>query len=158
MQIRALTRQDRPWVLELLEERWGGASMVGHGEVFFPAEHRGFVAEDAGRRQGIATYRVDGGSCELTLIDALEPGGGVGSALLDAVTGAARDAGCRRLWLVTTNDNLHALGWYERRGFSVVGVREGAIDEARTRKPTIPLVNEENGLPVRDEIEMARLL
>jgi ribosomal protein S18 acetylase RimI-like enzyme len=156
--IRALFPEDRGWVLELLEERWGGDSMVGHGDVFFPADHRGFVAEDAGHLLGIVTYRVDGEACELTLIDVLEPGKGGGSALLDAVAAAAREAGCRRLWLVTTNDNLHALGWYSRRGFRVAAVREGAMDDARARKPTIPLVNRENGLPISDEIEMTRLL
>ena len=81
-------------------------------------------------------------------------GRGYGSRLLDAVSRVAREAGCSRLWLITTNDNDRAIGFYLAHGFEVVEVREGAIDASRKLKPSIPLVNE-LGVPIRDEIEMA---
>jgi len=63
------------------------------------------------------------------------------------------------VWLVTTNDNADALAWYERRGFRVVDVRVGAVDRAReTLKPSIPKHNQENGLPISDEIELSLAL
>jgi GNAT superfamily N-acetyltransferase len=127
--------------------------MVGHGELFFPAEHEGFIAGDWA---GLLTYRIDGASCEVTLIGSDPQGSGAGSAMLAAVEDAARDAGCDRLWLVSTNDNLHALAWYRRKGFEVVAVRAGAVDRAReSLKPSIPTHNLENGLPISDEIEMS---
>jgi GNAT superfamily N-acetyltransferase len=127
--------------------------MAGHEELFFPAEHEGFVAGDW---LGLLTYRIDGGNCEVTLIGSDPQGHGAGSALLAAVTDVARAAGCGRLWLVTTNDNLHALAWYRRKGFEVVAVRAGAIDRSReTLKPSIPTHNPDNGLPISDEIEMS---
>jgi GNAT superfamily N-acetyltransferase len=67
------------------------------------------VAAQGGRRLGLATYRLDGLSCEVVSLDAVEPRQGVGTALLRSIEGAARAAGCNRLWLVTTNDNLDAL-------------------------------------------------
>ena len=92
--------------------------------------------------RGCVTYRIDGDGCEITLIEADPTGRGTGSTLLAAVVAAARAAGCARVWLVTTNDNLGAIAWYERRGFAVAAVREGAVDEARaTLKPTIPTHN-----------------
>jgi ribosomal protein S18 acetylase RimI-like enzyme len=63
---------------------------------------------------------VEGDSCELVTIDSLDEGSGVGTALVEAVAKAARAAGCCRLWLITTNDNLRALRFYQRRGFELV--------------------------------------
>ena len=152
MNVRPLTEDDRPWLRQRLLDGWGDESMAGHGELFFPAEHDGFVAGD---RAGVATYRVVDDACEVTFIESFEPGRGVGSALLDAVAAEARAFGCSRIWLVTTNDNTHARGWYEARGFVMSEVRPGAIDEVRrTLKPTIPERGLE-GAPITDEIELS---
>ncbi len=84
-------------------------------------------------------------------------GDGVGSLLIESVEDVAREAGCTRLWLITTNDNDRALGFYRANGFDVVAVHEGAVDASRKLKPSIPLVNEA-GVPIQDEIEMERRL
>jgi DNA-3-methyladenine glycosylase I len=55
--------------------------------------------------------------------------------------------------LSTTNDNLHSLGFYQRRGFELLSIRRGAVTESRKRKPGIPLLGE-NEIPLRDEIEL----
>lgn len=152
MNVRPLDDDDRAWLRGVLEDGWGGQTMVGAGRPFRPAEHDGFVAGD---RAGVVTYRIADGACEVTMIESFPPGNGAGTALMDAVVVAARAAGADRVWLVTTNDNLRAQAFYGRRGFRVVAVREGAIDDARRRfKPTIPLHNEGTGLPIRDEIEL----
>ena len=65
----------------------------------------------------------------------------------------AKKAGCSRIWLITTNDNLHALGFYQRRGFVIKAVHPNALDRSRELKPSIPLISE-NGIPLRDEIEL----
>ena len=83
---------------------------------------------------------------------------GVGSALLGAVEELARRCGCKRLWLVTTNDNTHALAFYQRRGFVLAALHRDAVTEARrVLKPTIPLVGE-GDLPIRDELELEKRL
>ncbi len=127
--------------------------MAGHGELVTPAEHDGFGAGDW---RGLGTCRIGGEACEVTLREADPRGHGTGTLLLDAVCVSAREAGCSRVWLVTTNDNIDALAWYERRGFRVVEVRAGAVDRSReTLKPSIPTRNPENGLPITDEIELS---
>ena len=126
--------------------------MAAKGELFYPAEHDGFIAGDW---DGLITYRVGDGRCEVTLLEALREGEGIGSALLDATIAAARAVGCADLWLITTNDILHALDWYARKGFTVAEVRPGAVDRSRqTLKPSIPTHNPDNGLPISDEIEL----
>jgi hypothetical protein len=65
----------------------------------------------------------------------------------------ARRRGCQRLWLVTTNDNLRALGFYQRRGFHPRALRAGAVAQARRLKPAIP-EHSPDGIPIRDELEL----
>ena len=130
--------------------------MGANGELFYPAEHNGFIAGDW---EGLITYRLGDGRCEVTLVMALRDGEGIGSALLDATAARARADDCTDLWLISTNDNLHALEWYRRKGFTVTAVREGAVDRSReTLKPSIPTHNPDNGLPISDEIELSLAL
>ncbi len=131
--------------------------MVGHGVVYRPHLLAGLLATDAREPVGLLTYTISGGSCEIVTIDAMPEGQGVGSLLIEAVVDAARSASCARLWLITTNDNERALGFYRTHGFEVVAVHEGAVVASRKLKPSIPLVNEA-GVPIQDEIEMERRL
>jgi len=82
---------------------------------------------------------------------------GVGTALLDDVKATAKSAGCRRLWLVTTNDNLAAMRFYEKRGFHFAAIHPNAIEVSRKVKPEIPILGLD-GIPIRDEIELEILL
>jgi GNAT superfamily N-acetyltransferase len=113
----------------------------------------GMLAEIDGERLGLATYRVERDEVEVVTMDALIEGRGIGAALLEAVAEFAGTGGCRRLWLVTTNDNLDALRFYQRRGLSLVAVHRGAVDQARVIKPQIPEVGA-LGIAVHDEIEL----
>jgi GNAT superfamily N-acetyltransferase len=109
-----------------------------------------------GDLHGVLTYIVDGAACEILTLHAEPRGQGTGSALLEAVERIAREAGCTRLWLITTNDNLDALRFYQRRGFRLAHVHVGAVDDARSRlKPEIPEVGD-HGIPLRDELELVR--
>ncbi|WP_442967500.1 GNAT family N-acetyltransferase [Rhizobium sp. BR 362] len=91
-------------------------------------------------------------------LDAVQPGQGVGTALIDALTDRLRRQGVSALWVMTTNDNLAALRFYQRRGFELRRLRPGAVDAARLLKPSIPKIAE-NGIPIRDELDLClRLL
>jgi ribosomal protein S18 acetylase RimI-like enzyme len=135
-----------------LDEHFGGALQARRGELIDVLALQGFVAEPYGAPAGILTYRIDEDECELAFMAAFERRGGVGTALVDALCEAA--AGCRRIWVVTTNDNVDGLRFYQRRGFRLVELRPGAVDEARrTLKPHIGVVGE-HGIPIRDELEL----
>jgi GNAT superfamily N-acetyltransferase len=142
-------------VRAFIRERWGDEIVVGHGVVFRPHQLPGLIATDTGKIVGLLTYTIDRDSCEIVTIDAMVERRGVGSLLIAALEDVAREAGCTRLWLITTNDNERALDFYRAHGFEVVAVHEGAVARSRERKPSIPLVNEA-GMPIQDEIEMER--
>ena len=147
--VRELQPDDRAWLAALWRERWGGETVVTRGRVHRVGELPGFVAEIGGERVGAATHRIGGDDCEMVTLDAVRLRMGVGTTLLAAVQAAA---GGRRLWLITTNDNLDALRFYQRRGFVLAAVHPNAIEAGRLLKPQIPLVGN-YGIPIRDEIE-----
>ena len=153
MQLRPLAEGDRDWVERLIVERWGEPIVVGRGGVWHPAELPGFAAFEGDECVGLVTYEIDADACEVVTIDALQEGRGIGTALLQAVVSAAREAGCARVQLLTTNNNLRALAFYQKRGFRLVRVVPGAIDEERKRKPSIPEADAA-GLPIRDELHL----
>jgi ribosomal protein S18 acetylase RimI-like enzyme len=149
--VRSVRNDEREWLGELIRERWGADVVVGHGVVHRPAGLAGLVAEEDGKRIGLITYHVDRDACEIVTIDALEEGRGVGTALVDAVTAL----GHARVWLITTNDNVRAQRFYERRGFRLVARHEGAVGRSRKLKPEIPELADD-GTPIRDELEYER--
>ena len=145
---------DRRWAAGLLEENMGGSRVARLGEVIDPVELPGLVAERDGERLGLLTYIVDGDQFEVLSLHCRVENVGAGSALLAAVAELARGRGCRRLWLLTTNDNLHALGFYQRRGLRLCALHAGALDRDRALKPEIPQVNPDNRIPMRDLLEL----
>ncbi len=151
--IREVTPADGDRVARLARERWGSDVVVAHGVAYDPAALPGFAALRGDKWMGLVTYHIADDECEIVTIDSLVPGQGVGTALVEAVKGAAVDAGCKRLWLITTNDNLHGLRFYQKRGFVLVAIHRDAIARSRQLKPEIPLIGA-NGIPIRDEIEL----
>ena len=153
--LRKLTPEDAPWVKAFWIEHWGSDRMVVHGQAYTSAGLPGFVMEANGQVVGLATYRIEQDACELMSLDSLIEGQGIGAQLLQAVTEAARQAGLRRLYLSTTNDNLRALRFYQKRGYRLCALRPGAVMETRKLKPAIPLIGLE-GIPIRDELELEK--
>jgi N-acetylglutamate synthase-like GNAT family acetyltransferase len=157
VEVKAAGREDGEWLAEVWRESWGDEIVVSRGRVFRLRELPTLVAWVGGQRVGAATYRVEGDAAELTSLNAMVAGQGVGSALLRAVERVVRAAGVRRLWLITTNDNVDALRFYQRRGFRLVRLHAGAVDGARRLKPAIPAIGE-YGIPIRDELELEKAL
>ena len=98
------------------------------------------------------------GSGDFTNVQEAVDAAAVGKAkaeLLQAVESAARAAGCTSLWAITTNDNLDALRFFQRRGFEVKNFRIGGMAKIRLLKPSIPQTGC-YGIAVRDEIELEK--
>jgi len=152
--VRPLTERDRAWALQVEAESWSTPVVARLGELVDPTQLPGFIALLDGQRVGLASCAVRGEECELVTIRSLREGRGVGQALLDAVRGAAIEAGCSRLWLITTNDNLRALELYQRWGMEIVAFHRHAVTEARRHlKPSIPERGAQ-GIPIAHELEL----
>jgi ribosomal protein S18 acetylase RimI-like enzyme len=158
VRVRDAADADREEVEAFLDER-GAARVARLGELVDARMHPALVAEDeSGRLLGVLTYVVADDRCEVLTVHAADRGRGVGTALLERVERIAAEAGCRRLWLITTNDNVDALRFYQRRGFRLTRLHPGAVDRSRASlKPEIPAVGE-HGIPIRDELELEKEL
>jgi GNAT superfamily N-acetyltransferase len=131
------------WGLQVLHVNTAGESRaVVDALEYAPEGRRGFFCGDCRARYGHSG----------TTADYANAGRGVATALLREVERVARGAGCRRLWLITTNDNLTAIEFYRRRGWRQVAIHRGAVVEARRLKPEIPELGA-NGLPKIDGID-----
>lgn len=151
--MREIQASDRVWLTQFASERWGVPFVISRGVRYEIPQLPGFIAEDQGKHAGVVTYHSEGQACEVVSIDSLRPDQGIGTRLLDAVKNTALQAGWTRLWLITTNDNLNALRFYQKRGFVLVAVHRNALEHSRKLKPQIPLVGA-HGIPLRDEIEL----
>jgi len=152
--IRDVSGMDEDRFRAFLIDRWHADFVVAHDEPMRPAELPGFVAVERDAIVGHAAIRIEGDACELVAIAASPSRQGAGSALLERVVTAAREAGCSRVWLTTTNDNLDALRFYQRRGFRLAALRPGAVVEARRRwKPDLPPTGSYD-IPMRDELDL----
>jgi ADP-ribose pyrophosphatase len=153
--ITSLTSSDLPWARSFLQERWG-LPVITRGKAYDPTAYPGFIAKDrGGLPQGLVTYRIEAGECEILSLDSLSGGYGIG--LVKTVKLAALEAGCWRLWLITTNDNLSAMRFYQKVGFQMAAVHRNALAVSRQLKPSLPLIGED-GLPLRDEVEFEMIL
>jgi GNAT superfamily N-acetyltransferase len=144
---------DPAWLDGFIAERWGPPGVVSRGRLWRGADLSAVRAVHDEDVVGAATWRVEGDVWQIVTIDSLVAGYGIGTRLVDAVVELARRGGVKRMWLVTTNDNLDALRFYQRRGFRISAIHPGAIDESRAIKPSIPATGN-YGIPIRDEIEL----
>src|SRR6266487_4012682 len=155
--IQPLNIADREWVAQFIFEHWGSNKVISRGVVYYPQNLPGFVALDDGEQVGLVTYNIVDESCEIVTINSTHPSSGVGTALIEAVRDIAQKSGCKRLWLITTNDNMNALRFYQRRGFVLVAVHRNALEVSRKLKPEISMIGND-GIPLRDEIELEMML
>ncbi|MEF3302977.1 GNAT family N-acetyltransferase [Paenibacillus sp. GYB003] len=147
----------RPEVVAKIEQEWGSPVLVSRGRVHRADRLDGFVCRRENELVGLVTYDIRLGHCEIVSLDSWLERQGVGGALVEAVVREARRQGCRRVWLITTNDNTAAMRFYQKRGFRMCALHTGAVAAARKLKPQIPLVGYD-GIPIDHEIEFEIVL
>jgi GNAT superfamily N-acetyltransferase len=157
LRVRLRDESDRDTVEAFLAER-NALHVARLGRLEAALDHPAFVAEDEGALAGVLTYIVEDEACEILTLHAAERFAGAGSALIEGVERLAAEAGCARVWVITTNDNVDALRFYQRRGFRLVALHPGAVDEGRAHlKPEIPRIGD-HGIDLRDELELQKVL
>lgn len=155
--ILPLERGDEEWVRAVTRREWGDEFIVVHSTLFYPHQLPGIKAVCEGEIVGLGTYKITNKSCEIITLNSFRPGSGIGSALLQAIEKRAKEETCFSCTLVTTNDNLYALGFYQKRGYVLAELRAAAVETSRKTKPSIPLIGE-HGIPIRDEIVLKKTI
>jgi GNAT superfamily N-acetyltransferase len=152
MQIEEISKDKR--VDKFFLEQWGTEFIVSGDEKLFGHDLDVFAVFDGEEIIGLLSYHLKNLKCEIVSLNSLRHGEGIGSALLEKMIEKAKTIeGLKRLWLMTTNDNLEAQEFYNKRGFIITAIYEGAIQKSRDMGENIPLIGK-NGIPIRDEVEM----
>jgi GNAT superfamily N-acetyltransferase len=154
MNIVELTGKHKEETERIAAGTWGSIQVAAHHELFDLRELPCFIAvSDKQEVLGYCYYRVFENECEIMAIESVTPNNGVGSALIKAVMAKAESENCNRVYVNTSNDNTHALRFYQRRGFTMCAVKWNEYDYLRKLKPTIPLRGDD-GIPLLHEIEL----
>ena len=155
--ITPVTKDDSVWIKNFMTCNWGGEPLVIRSKKFFPSELPGLLVRDGENILGFLFYIIENAECEIIVFEIFEKFHGIGTAVLNELIQLAKAHRCQRIFLMTTNDNLDALRFYQRRGFHICRIHIDSITQSRKLKPTIGLVGDYN-IPLRDEIDLEMIL
>ena len=143
---------NRNLVNAFIKQHWYTTTMIIRGKEIDMTKTEGFYFSDGKNIVGLITYIVCGNIMEILSLDSLQENQGIGSKLVQTVIHEAKDRKLQKIVLITTNDNINAIRFYQKRGFDMVHLFHNAMDVSRKLKPEIPLIGE-NSIPLRHEIE-----
>ena len=153
--IEKITEKTRELANKFFIENWYSTDMSVRGEIIDGTKLDGFILLDDNKVIGLGTYKYYGDICEIVSLDSKRENIGIGTSILRLIEQVAVENHCKRMRLITTNDNLRALQFYQKRGYSLTKIYKDAMDEVRKVKPDVPLIGE-NGIPLRDELELEK--
>lgn len=151
--IQKITPEMKEVIQDFMCENWGSSMMVSRGRVHHLEELPGFVALENDRIVGILTYEVIKNMYEIVSLNSFEERKGIGTKLVDCALQVAKENECKKVWLITTNDNMNALCFYQKRKFSMTNLYVGAVEEARKIKKEIPFIGYDN-IAISHEIQL----
>ena len=155
--IRPKQDSDTDAINALMLETWHTIEIISRGNLHPVAALPGFVAEADSKLVGLIGYEITREQCEIVILQSMIENQGIGTQLMQAVIKAAKQHNFTRVWLITTNDNLHSMHFYQKLGFSFSALYRNAMEVSRKMKPQIPLTGRD-GIPLRDEIEFELLI
>ncbi len=157
IEIRPLRDNDSEWISRVIIDNWHSNKVVAHGRVFYVDKLPGFLAILNDTKLGLLTFNIENNECEIITLNNFKENIGIGSALLTEIEKYAVSKQCDLLWVITTNDNINALRFYQKRGFKIRKIFPSAIENSRRLKPEIPQIGL-NNIEIRDEIELEKYL
>ncbi len=155
--LRQKNDSDQIWIEEILKRFWASTNIVSRGRVHDASLLPSLIAEFDAVRVGLLTYNIENDECEIVSLNSLTERKGIGTALLKKLEKITRQLDCKRIWLITANDNSHAIDFYKKREFELIKIHQDAVTDSRKLKPEIPLFSEE-GIPIQDEYEFEKIL
>jgi ribosomal protein S18 acetylase RimI-like enzyme len=153
--VREATDADRPAVRELFRRDFGRTKVVAFGEVMDLDEMPSLVASYYQDPSGALAYRLLGDALHIVALatDPMWQRSGVGGHLIAEAELFARRLSLSKVIVSSTNDNLPALYFYQRRGYRLVHIAPNiVVASTHEEQPGFA------GIPVRDEIRLEKRL
>jgi ribosomal protein S18 acetylase RimI-like enzyme len=153
--VREATDADRAAARSLFDRDFGRTRIVAFGEVVDIDQMPALVAVMHQEPSGALAYRLLGDALHIVALatDPMWQRSGVGGHLVAEAELLARRLNLTRLVVSTSNDNLPALYFYQRRGYRLTGLVPDSVI-AHTREAVAGFA----GIPVRDEIRLEKKL
>ena len=151
--IRKIQNEDKTWIEKYIEEQWASTTLITRRKKYYAHLLDGFIAIQNGKRIGLITLCIENSDCQIITLNTIVENIGIGTELLKMATEFAQKNKCKRIWLITTNDNTPALRFYQTRGFRLKELYCNEIEYSRQLKPEMPLYGIDS-IPIRDEIEL----
>lgn len=154
VRVRPAEPRDRRAVTDLFQRDFGRARLVLFGEELRLDVAPALLAEMEGEVAGAVAYRAAGERLQILALatDPMWQRSGVGAHLVAEAEELARREGLREVLVATTNDNLPALYFYQRRGYRMQEVLVAALARHYGDRPVVGFA----GIPVRDEIHLVK--
>lgn len=148
---RPVTKNDQRWINKIISDSWGSTIIVST-QKFDVSKLPAVIVEDNGLTVGVSIYNIKDNRLEIVAIKTTKSGKGYGKALMDECKKIAKEKELKSVFLITTTDNLNAIGFYQKQGLRMVKIYPNEMENVRKIKPDIPLIGE-NGIPLKDELE-----
>lgn len=157
MKIEIVNKDNRNLVNKFFIDNWFSTDMDLRGEVIDCTKIDGFLIQEEGTIIGLITYKFFGDICEIVSLDSKIENIGIGTNLLKEAENVAINNNCKKMRLITTNDNMRALQFYQKRGYCLTKLYQNAMEEVRKIKPNVPELGD-NDIPLRDEVELEKII
>lgn len=155
--MQEINEKYREVVNQILSDEWNCPPSISRGKVIDTTILPGLLFIENEMIKGVITYNIEDEECEIVTINSFEENKGIGTALIKEIFDIAQKNGCKRLWLITTNDDINAIRFYQKKGFDLKAAHINAMEDSRKLKPSIPLIGMDN-IPIKHELEFEIIL
>lgn len=152
MVIKSITPKYQEAVNKILRKEWNCPPSISRGMSIDTTKLPGFISLSGERINGVITYNIINFECEIVTLNSFDENKGIGTRLINEVLAVAIENKCNKIWLITTNDDIDAIRFYQKKGFDLTAVHINAMDISRKIKPSIPLIGMHN-IPIKHEFE-----
>ena len=153
--IKKIDKSNRQKVLEIIVQEWYSTKVVAKGKIYDTKLLHGFVVEHRNKILGIITCHIQMDKYQICTLNSLDENKSIGTSLVNRAVKDAKAKKCTCVWLITTNDNINAIRFYQKRGFELKALHNNAIEKSRKLKPEIPLTGFYD-IPIVHELEFER--
>lgn len=157
MGLQKINEKYRDIVNQILRDEWHCPPSISRGKLIDTTILPGFLFIENEVIKGVITYNIEDEECEIVTINSFEENKGIGTALINEILDIAQRTDCKRLWLITTNDDINAIRFYQKKGFDLKAAHINAMENSRKLKPSIPLIGMDN-IPIKHELEFEIIL
>jgi len=157
MYLQEINKEYRDTVNLILKDEWHCPPSISRGKIIDTTILPGFLFIKNEVIEGVTTYNIENEECEIVTLNSFKENMGIGTTLIEGVLDVAKKTNCKRLWLITTNDDINAIRFYQKKGFDLKAAHINAMELSRKLKPSIPLMGMDS-IPIKHELEFEIIL